>query len=156
MNKKIIMVLMVLCIAYLSVFADDVPYLTQKIKDVATKLELNLVITGDKREWAKQIELMSDKNFETLKRWYGEDTATTYIKYKNGEIDINTLISKMENNPLMQHPAGKAVDIGISSSRLTEEQVNAVIAALREEGLYVFDERQDGINCLHVSCRKYK
>lgn len=48
------------------------------------------------------------------------------------------------------------MDIGISSSGLTDEQVNAVIAALKEEGLYVFDERQDGINCLYVSCRKYK
>lgn len=156
MNKKVIMLLMVLCITYLSSFADDIPYLTQKIENVAAKLELNLVIIGDKRDWSKQIELMSDKNFETLKRWYGEDTATAYIKYKNGEIDVDTLMSKIKNNSLMQHPAGKAVDIGISSSGLTDEQVNAVIAALKEEGLYVFDERQDGINCLYVSCRKYK
>lgn len=101
MNKKVIMLLMVLCITYLSSFADDIPYLTQKIENVAAKLELNLVIIGDKRDWSKQIELMSDKNFETLKRWYGEDTATAYIKYKNGEIDVDTLMSKIKNNSLM-------------------------------------------------------
>ena len=156
--KKKILLICALLIAGSFVFADDVQFLTDMVQEVSEELDLNLVITNGKRSWDEQLESMrrgSKDDEATLKNWYGSETASAYLNYRNGQISKNELIDIMKRNPLMKHPAGLAVDIGINSSGLNNAQVDKVIAALKAKGLYVKDERPQGNSCIHISRSMY-
>lgn len=153
--KKIILCLVILLTSVCFTFADDVQYLRAKVQEVSQELGLNLVITGDYRSWDRQIDLMWTKDESTLKKWYGSETASAFMKYKSGNISKDTLLSIMKNNTLIKHPNGLAVDIGINSSGLNNSQAEEVKKALQAKGLYVFNEINDGTPCIHISRSKY-
>lgn len=153
--KKLILMFVVLIslteLVFAAVTDDDVWYLTQKIREVEKELGYRLEITSTYRSWDEQISLMRKFDEATLIKWYEIDTASAFIKYKNGELEKEQLVEVMKKNPLIKHPNGLAVDIGINSSGLTDDQVDDVIKALKGKGLYVLDERRYKQSCLHVS-----
>ena len=153
--KKLVLMFVILISLTEFVFAsatdDDVWYLTQKVREVGRELDLNLVITSTYRTWDEQIKLMWKRSESTLKRWYGPVVASSFIKYKNGELEKEALIEVMDACPYIKHPKGLAVDIGVNSSGLSPYQVEEVKKALERKGLYVLDERSDNEPCIHVS-----
>lgn len=149
--KKNILFFVILVSTVCFAFADDVQYLRQKVQEVADELGYNLVIVDDYRTWDKQVELMLDIKASTLKKWYGEETSTALINFKNGKLSKDKLISILKKNPLIKHPLGLAVDIGVNSSNLTDAQAEEVKTALEKKGLYVLNEIVDDNPCIHVS-----
>ena len=134
---------------------DDVQYLKYKVREVETELGLDLVITDTYRTWDEQIKLMWKRDESTLTSWYGADVASTFIKYRNGELGKEELLKVMKQCPYIKHPNGLAVDIGVNSSGLNDYQVKKVKDALERKGLYVFDERSFQEPCIHVSRNKH-
>lgn len=153
--KKLVLMFTVLVsltgFAFAAAHDGDVLYLIQNIREVERELGYRLVITSTYRSWEEQIGLMWNKDVSTLNTWYGPVVASSFIKYKNGELEKEALIEVMDACPYIKHPKGLTVDIGVNSSGLSPYQVEEVKKALERKGLYVFDERSDNEPCIHVS-----
>jgi hypothetical protein len=149
--KKSIALVFVLALGIAPVFADDIAFLTQKVAKVSDDLGLRLAITSTFRTYDQQIDAMRGKSQTTLTKWYGADTAQAFAEFENGARSRNSLLKDLQDNVLIKHPKGLAVDIGVNSSGLSPAQKDRVVAALKAEGLYVLDEVVDGNPCIHVS-----
>lgn len=88
--KKTISILILLLCAFVSLYADDIGFLTGKVSEVANELNLTLEITSGKRGWDKQINAMNKQSEATLRQWYGDTTAKAFMDYKNGKITEKT------------------------------------------------------------------
>lgn len=157
MLKKIVLLM---CFLFLfKVYAQSTPWQAQTkviINEVENELGLCLTITDDgKRSWDTQVRYMEEnyiKNPLSINMYDSTGKAgirDAFKKYMNDEITKDALIRVLKRwEYIFKHITGNAIDIGVNN--LNGIKIEAVRNALRKRGFKVRDERNDGIQCLHV------